>query len=319
MAAAPQWVVLRRFPRTDDIGLPEDAGISLALDVPPRITQLVGSPSLLPRGSCVLVADPSGILLLSDSFVCAADPLAADKPASTPYLLWDAVFKASRRIHAPDTQTGTAGLIAVPRDYGDWDIMVAELVLPSVDSDYALRCFSMPTETGEWITKSLRLPEFPHMKFPWCSANVLSYKGKLFWVDLLQGLLACDPFADKPELHFVPLPSVFMLAKGNEQRRREGLTRDRCINLSCGKLRLVVITRRTSRPVIKLWTLHDLHAGRWTMDNEVPFFHIWNDQSYTATELPMVRPVLVLVHPSNPHVVYFFLKQHLFAVDLKRV
>ncbi|CAO2175220.1 unnamed protein product [Urochloa humidicola] len=55
------------------------------------------------------------------------------------------------------------------------------------------------------------------------------------------------------------------------------------------------------------------------MDCEVSFFRIWRDQSYIATGLPPERPALVLVHPTNPHMVYFFLKQHLFSVDLKRM
>ncbi|RLN21771.1 hypothetical protein C2845_PM07G39750 [Panicum miliaceum] len=240
-AAPPQWVVLRRFPRAD---LAEDAGIFLALDAPPRITQLVGSPSLLARGSGVLAADPSGVLLLSESYVCAADPLAVDQPASSSYLLWDAVYKNSRRIPA---QTGAAGLVVVPRDFGDCDIMLAELLLPSADSGCALRCFSVPTGPGEWTTTNF--PELPPIKFPWSSAHVLAFKGKTL--------------LDRP------------LAGPSGYARRK-------------------------------------------MDYEVPFSLIWNDPSYIAIGLPAERPMLAIVHPSNPHVVYFFLKQHLFGVDLKR-
>lgn len=77
--APPQWVVLLRSPLVP-LDLPKDAGISLALAAPPRISQLQVPPSLVVSGSAVLAADPTGILLLSASR--GTDPLAADEPAS---------------------------------------------------------------------------------------------------------------------------------------------------------------------------------------------------------------------------------------------
>nr|CAB3505156.1 unnamed protein product [Digitaria exilis] len=190
--------------------------------------------------------------------------------------------------------------------------MVAEL---SVGGGAAtLRCFS--TETSKWIHKDLRSPLMKHRR--WSSAYALSYKGRLWWVDLLLGLVTCDPFADIPELQFVPLPSCYRLFLWHgEEGRRKGLSNDRCVSLSCGKLRLVVINRRTPLPRIKLWTLADYESGKWNLDYDFPIEDIWAHQSYYNIGLPNKRPVVAFVHPYNAHVVYFFLEQKLFAVNLQ--
>ncbi|OEL32212.1 hypothetical protein BAE44_0006772 [Dichanthelium oligosanthes] len=306
---APQWVVLSRSPcisreSPEGCGEPsEGCGISLELYAPPRTSQLVVFRSLVDR--VVLAADPFGILLLSGS--CNTDP-----PASPSYDLWDAVLPDSlSHIPAPErpaNDTGVAGLVVVRGRSGHDHIMVAELSV--CDTAATLRCFS--TETAKWMHKNLRSSL---IKCHWCSAYALSYKGRLWWVDLLQGLLACDPFADNPELHFVPLPGCYRLSlRDKEEGRRKGLSDDRCVSLSCGKLRLVVMNRRTR---IKLWTLADYEAGKWSLDFDIPIDIIWAHQSYLDTRLPMERPKLAFVHPSNAHVVYFFLEHQLFAVDLQ--
>ncbi|CAO2175207.1 unnamed protein product [Urochloa humidicola] len=312
--APPQWVVLRRrLTRTShDPALPKGTGISLELFAPPRTSQLQVPPSLVVSGSSVLAADPTGILLLSGS--CGTYPLAADKPTRSSYDIWDAVLNTCSHIPAPETpvndDTSVAGLLVVPGKFGQYQIMVAQLSV--CDSAATLRCFS--TEKSKWIENNLRSPLIGHQ---WCSAYALSYKGRLWWVDLLLGLLACDPFAENPELQFVPLPACYRMLHSIGERHRKGLSDDRCVSLSCGKLRLVVINRRTSLPRIKLWTLADYEAGKWSLDFDISIQHIWSQQSYENIELPPKRPVLAFVHPNNAHVVYFFLEQQLFAVDLQ--
>ncbi|TKW11990.1 hypothetical protein SEVIR_5G007866v4 [Setaria viridis] len=145
--------------------------------------------------------------------------------------------------------------------------MVAELSV--FDGAATLRCFS--TETSRWTQKDLH---YPPIKRQWCSAYALSYRGRLWWVDLLLGLLVCDPFADNPELRWVPLPSCYRLRPQVGEGHRKGLSNDRCVSLSCGKLRLVVISRRTHQPRIKLWTLADYEAGKWSLDFDIPHEHI---------------------------------------------
>ncbi|CAO2202382.1 unnamed protein product [Urochloa humidicola] len=52
------------------------------------------------------------------------------------------------------------------------------------------------------------------------------------------------------------------------------------------------------------------------LEHEAAFADIWADDSYKATGLPNKAPVLALIHPHNPAVVYFFLEGHLFGVDV---
>ena len=41
------------------------------------------------------------------------------------------------------------------------------------------------------------------------------------------------------------------------------------------------------------------------------------DESYKAAGLPEKIPIVALIHPKNPDVVYFFLEEHLFGVDMR--
>ncbi|RLN23143.1 uncharacterized protein C2845_PM07G40490 [Panicum miliaceum] len=51
--------------------------------------------------------------------------------------------------------------------------------------------------------------------------------------------------------------------------------------------------------------------------NRDPTGMYWAHPTYKAAGLPTKIPVLALIHPDNPAVVYFFLDHHLFGVDLR--
>ncbi|KAG2553753.1 hypothetical protein PVAP13_9KG619900 [Panicum virgatum] len=68
---------------------------------------------------------------------------------------------------------------------------------------------------------------------------------------------------------------------------------------------------------VGVWTQPDPDATEWTLEHQVSLPDIWADRSYKAAGLPMKIPVLALIHPKDPAVVYFFLKDHLFGVDLR--
>ncbi|KAJ1264996.1 hypothetical protein BS78_08G043700 [Paspalum vaginatum] len=68
-----------------------------------------------------------------------------------------------------------------------------------------------------------------------------------------------------------------------------------------------------------MWSLSRVPDGagwQWDMNYEMSFENIWNDHSYTATRLPRTVPVLALVSPSDPDLVYFALEQNLFGVNV---
>lgn len=56
-------------------------------------------------------------------------------------------------------------------------------------------------------------------------------------------------------------------------------------------------------------TLADPETAKWTIEYEVRFDEIW--------ALPLKAPVLGLIHPENPDVLYFFVKEYLFGVDMR--
>ena len=98
------------------------------------------------------------------------------------------------------------------------------------------------------------------------------------------------------------------------------LDRYRVVGLSAGKLRFVdMYMNRDPRGALQVgvWTLPDPDATEWTLEHQVSLPDIWADRSYKAAGLPMKIPVLALIHPKDPAVVYFFLKDHLFGVDLR--
>uniref|UniRef100_A0A0D9VND2 DUF1618 domain-containing protein n=1 Tax=Leersia perrieri TaxID=77586 RepID=A0A0D9VND2_9ORYZ len=222
-AVAAEWVVLHRYPtsRKDD----DDDGIFLSLAAPPRISLLAVPPAA--RGSRVLAADPSGILLISIFS-------GADHPS---YLIWDALHTNTTHYISSSTETPSsscAGLLVLPARFSHNHTMLAEL------------SFAAPPPP------SLAATPTPH-KIPIGSTRF-----------------------------YTPLSS----------------------SVSRGILRLVVMTT-TRMPKIKLWTLADHEAAKWTLDFDVSISGFQTDAK------------LAFVHPTNPHVVYFFLKHQLTAVDLQ--
>jgi hypothetical protein len=70
---------------------------------------------------------------------------------------------------------------------------------------------------------------------------------------------------------------------------------------------------------ISVWALDDRPGESslsWTLEYEASFVEICDDPTYKATGLPRTIPVLALIHPTNPDVVYFFLDGHLLGVDV---
>uniref|UniRef100_A0A0D3ELL1 DUF1618 domain-containing protein n=1 Tax=Oryza barthii TaxID=65489 RepID=A0A0D3ELL1_9ORYZ len=188
-------------------------------------------------------------------------------------------------------------IIAAPGGGGKYLVVEFKFI---VGGDKAtLLCFS--SETGLWEKKPVNNP-LP--RWIWRCFDVGSYAGKLYWVDTAAGLLFCDPFVDEPHMEYVPLPRVELPPEHDEDchgcdycAERAFVSR-RFVRLSDGKFR---------------------EAGTkvWTLEYAVSFADIWASESYKAAGLPEKAPVLALVHPKNPDVVYFFVEDQLVGVDLR--
>ncbi|CAO2202390.1 unnamed protein product [Urochloa humidicola] len=325
------WVILGSIPRVVHGGGAEAADLSLALAAPPRVSRLTVSQCVFPARLTaknfpfVLAADPSGLLLLSSILAAPPTRVDIDRPDNQSFH-WS---NSDPRFFVLDATTGSAfrlpdprpketilhqallGVIACPGGGGGY--MVAELV-PTFGSNKAdLRCFA--SDIGEWIIKRVRYPLPARPLSPICT---LAHHGRLWWVDYTWGILTADPFADNPVLRFVPFPQPCLL---EYQEAHGELDRFRYVGVSSGKLRFVNTYRRGRRgPApnkVTVWTLPNADATEWTLEHEATFADIWADSTYKATGLPKKVPVLALIHPNNPAVVYFFLKDHLFGVDVR--
>ncbi|KAG2584764.1 hypothetical protein PVAP13_6KG341100 [Panicum virgatum] len=309
-----------------------EADVSLALAAPPRVSRLTVSGRVFPGRPTlqsfpfVLAADRSGLLLLSAILTTPLRRVVVDRPGmhsvhwedtDLRYYVLDAATGAASLLpnpapQEPIEQQALVGVLPSPGGGGGGGFMVAEL-LPLIGSDTAnLRCYS--SDVGEWVDKCVRYPLPPRPLEHFGSAAffaiaipticTVSHQGRLWWVDYPWGIITADPFADHPVLRFVPLPRACVL----KSREAWGLLDQfRYVGVSAGKLRFAKVT---------VWTLPDRDATEWKLEHEANFADIWADDSYEATGLPKKPPVLALIHPHNPAVVYFFLEGHLFAVDV---
>ncbi|XP_020188084.1 uncharacterized protein [Aegilops tauschii subsp. strangulata] len=330
------WVILGSIPRVSALA---DAGdVSVELAAPPRVSILTVSPRVFPDPPTprnfpfVLAADPSGLLLLQANLHCAPTREVIRRPglqelswkfATSRYFVLDATTGSAFHLPYPEAtimHQALLGLLVSPRGGGHY--MVAELQ-PIIGLDEAtLLCFS--TEVGEWIEKTVHYPLPPRPLAPIC---VVSHHGRLWWVDLSWGVITCDPFADEPVLGFVPFPPGRVL----ECREGWGVAdKFRYVGVSGGKLRFVdmYMGKRagagaggggtpTPTPTVSVWTLGDPNSREWTLEQQASFTEIWADESYKAAGLPEKIPIVALIHPKNPDVVYFFLEEHLFGVDMR--
>jgi hypothetical protein len=94
-------------------------------------------------------------------------------------------------------------------DDGDDDYMVAALAVSDA-SGAILHCFSPRTGGGEWIKKTLVGRAPPLATTPqWRTDRVLCLDGKIWWINLSQGILSCDPRSPAGSiLRSVPFPNL---------------------------------------------------------------------------------------------------------------
>ncbi|GJN30724.1 hypothetical protein PR202_gb19057 [Eleusine coracana subsp. coracana] len=311
-SASPSWVILYKAPRK---ARPEGT-ISLALAAPPRVTRLdVGpgvfptDPDRLPRVTFprILTIDPSGLVL------AIAPPSKSERTYKPAYLVLDVPSATATRVTGTDgvLKGSNLGVIAAPGGNGGY--MVADFQNIVGGSTATLARFS--SETREWVNKTVANP-LPNWN--WNFKGVTTHDGKLWWADCTAGILACDPFADNPDMDYVPLP------RGEDHENcgfcYSAASHYRCVNLSNGKFRCVEMGCASEGEAPKL-TMHTLvdpaSSGLWMVEYQVGFDEIWAGDSYKATRLPVNVPdEIALVHPNNPDVVYFFLDEYIFGVDV---
>ncbi|CAD6246142.1 unnamed protein product [Miscanthus lutarioriparius] len=308
------WVILGSNPHV--VELEGGADVSLALAAPPRVSRLAVSPCVFPDRPTprnfpfLLATDPSGLLLLSAILDAPLTLVDVDLPGeqsvhwrySDPrYFVLDAATGSAFRLPDPD-----------PKEPIQHQALVGVLSSPAAAAAATWSQSSCPSWARTRPTSAASPPTSATRVF--APLRTLAHHGRLWWADYSWGVLTADPFADDPVLGFVPLPRPCVL----KSREAWGvLDQLRYVGVSAGSLRFVDTYRRGGAPdKVTVWTLRDPDAPEWTLEHQATFADVWADDTYKATGLPKTAPVLALIHPSNPAVVYFFLEDHLFAVDV---
>uniref|UniRef100_A0A0E0KUG2 DUF1618 domain-containing protein n=1 Tax=Oryza punctata TaxID=4537 RepID=A0A0E0KUG2_ORYPU len=314
--AQDRWIILAGIPKvTKDKKakrlFPPSTDISVAGNELPRASVLtvpfrISSPPCLHSHPYVAAADSSGLLLL-----LSTEP---DGPMSSlvTYHLCDARTGGAVCLRKHGRPVGFHGIniSLMTRDGG---CVVAELQ-PAGDGTGRATLLFYAVGEFRWVEKELAYS--PPLHRYWVGECVVSHAGMLWWVDLSYGLLACDPFADDPELLHVPLPPP---VSDQLPERSPNLGAHRCVRVSGGRLRYVQIHGDVDAPVVSTWALSDpASAGNWNPEHRVALADVWADESYLDTMLPGSIPAIALLHPRDPDRVYFFLGSCIFAVDLLR-
>uniref|UniRef100_A0A0E0JG73 DUF1618 domain-containing protein n=1 Tax=Oryza punctata TaxID=4537 RepID=A0A0E0JG73_ORYPU len=357
--APPSWVILSREPRVcgdgeggNDPVLPQGADVALSLAAPPLVAVLSVSPRVSPaevdpcarcKSPFVLALDPSaGLVLLlappppspddSGDLRSWTDPDGNERTFRVSLIPRPLYFvcdvAAATASHVPDPErlifNNDLGVIAAPGG-GGGNYMVVELQTIVGDDEATLLCFS--SVTGEWEEKDV---DNPLPSWIWTFYDVICHDGKLWWVDTAAGLLFCDPFADEPDMKYVPLDMVQEDDLQSEDEDEDddcgycaerALATGRIVQLSDGKFRCVQVSSASdgAAPEVSMRTLVDPETAEWALEYAVSFADIWASESYKATKLPEKAPELrnAFVHPKNPDVLYFFPEKHLLGVDVR--
>jgi hypothetical protein len=134
-------------------------------------------------------------------------------------------------------------------------------------------------------------PVYPGGDQPWGSHGVVAHGSLLFFVDLAQGLLLCDPLDEKPDLKFVRLPERSGTAAADHADHDVDICKRRCVSVSQGMLLYVQLDERGGGVFIRTWILDMDGAPQWEPRSEV--------QSHSSL---FRSAVLALVHPKKPDI-----------------
>nr|CAB3467901.1 unnamed protein product [Digitaria exilis] len=171
-----------------------------------------------------------------------------------------------------------------------------------------------PTRAAEWHVQEMEYPMAEENR-DWVPHGTVTVDSTIWWFDLSWGILSCDVDEHEPELNFHYVPDGRGLAMATPDIHTK-----RAITVSRGKLRyveIVVTGGGGSAATVCMWTrMIGPDGWNWYVKYVMSFERIWDDHSYRETGLPRDVPVLAVVCPSNPALVYFALEEKLFGVNV---
>uniref|UniRef100_A0A0E0L3M1 DUF1618 domain-containing protein n=1 Tax=Oryza punctata TaxID=4537 RepID=A0A0E0L3M1_ORYPU len=175
------------------------------------------------------------------------------------------------------------------------------------------------SETGRWDATPGFSSAVPAAR-PAITADhpVVTFGGRMWWIDLAWGAVSVDPFAAEPDFRFVELPSGSVLPADDaisveRRRREEGPSRYRRVGVSEGRLRYVEVSE-ASPFVLSCFTLDDEGGSGWTLQHRVALSRLWSEP---LQETPRIGAL----DPLKASVVYLMVGEdgrHVVGVDLEK-
>ncbi|KAL6634541.1 hypothetical protein ACP70R_027212 [Stipagrostis hirtigluma subsp. patula] len=261
---------------------------------------------------------PPGVLVMLRDFI----PVDAAAGCDTRTAIATAVRVPDRATHAQPCVANIkhVGLVSLP---GSDAYVIAELRL--LEDRGRASLLSFYSGAGAWVEREATCPNMAGRCWRRQIDDVISNDGKLWWVNLAFGLLGWDPLADNQlaVLHHVDLPGAFAVEDGAPPQPPEHPEHHRMVRASHRKVMFVNMIRTRDEPpeatLVAVWTLASVEHGAasWRQRCVTSLAEIWAKDSYRRTGMPEQVPVLALLHPANPDVVYFFLENYLFGIDVK--
>jgi hypothetical protein len=189
-------------------------------------------------------------------------------------------------------------------------------------------------ETGDWDLVNCSPFQLPAQRRMVPTQEVLPFRGYLWWVDVTWGAICADPFSDRPEPHFIELPSGSVLpADTHDQvlRRPRSPLPDaegnawwmqapamcRRVGVSGGWLHYVEVSEEEPF-VLSSFALNADGSG-WTLNHRVALSPLWADGGFPWLPLQgETRPKIGVLDLARDDVVYLTVGQHMVVVDIQR-
>ncbi|CAL4901567.1 unnamed protein product [Urochloa decumbens] len=277
----------------------------------PRVTVLTAGRGAHPDPEsgddhpCVVSASPSFLLVQFDGPIFFGSVAWSHLVVVRDFLTADGESTASAervplRTRPFPVVCNLEGLVIVPSGDGGCDgYTIAELqVQRRCDVATVIYLRSGPGEAEGWRARRVAYP-LAAADRRWRPHGAVHVDDTIWWFDLTWGILSC--------------------AASLETRRVWPSTSSRTAAGS-GRLRYVeIIGEGGGAARVCMWSRSRNPGGvgwRWDADYSVSFEEIWGDYSYKRTGLTRNVPLLVVVCPSDPHLVYFSLEQRIFAVNV---
>ncbi|XBH99674.1 hypothetical protein VPH35_128936 [Triticum aestivum] len=178
--------------------------------------------------------------------------------------------------------------------------VVAELVRTKNKNSGLIRLWRSDDKKDKWTDKEVNFPLQGSRR--WNGNGAISWGGKIWWIDLSQGLMSYDPFGAKSKLCYLAFPGGHEIAEND-------------INASIVESRL--LHGPDEEPVITVWTMVAQSKGMsWRREYDLKITEVWSKKSFHGKGLRRERPALALLHPFNNEVIYLTQEAKLISVNV---